>query len=177
MTTSGLAVPALPTRGDPEWCEGTSRDPCSHRQPLLADPVGAGVFLDSELWDQNRTGYPEAWIKLMDSETSAPSALHWSPEQVLPQICGYPEGPGPLASLLPPREGQPDEPVGRQPANVAAQLGSEAAGASEPSLGSCSSGLGLAGLQLPLWMEQCRLSPGTRLPSLRAQNPRGPFFP
>lgn len=37
------------------------------------------VFLDSELWDQNRTGYPEAWIKkLMGSETSAPSALHWS---------------------------------------------------------------------------------------------------
>lgn len=60
---------------------------------------------------------------------------------------------------------------------MAAQLGSEAAGASEPSLGSCSSGLGLAGLQLPLWMEQCRLSPGTRLPSLRAQNPKGPFFP
>lgn len=59
--------------------------------------------------------------------------------------------------------------------NVATQLGSEAAGVSELSLGPCSPGLGLAGLQLPLWMQQCRLSPGTCLPSLRAQN-LGSFF-
>ena len=56
----------------------------------------------------------------------------------------------PLASLPPPREGQPDEPVGRQPANVAAQLGSEAAGASEPSLESCSCHCGWSSAGFPL---------------------------
>lgn len=43
-------------RRDPGRWEGTNTDPRYHPQPLPANPVGAGVFLNSELWNQNRTG-------------------------------------------------------------------------------------------------------------------------
>lgn len=42
-------------RRDPARWEGTNTDPRYHPRPLPANPVGAGVFLNSELWNQNRT--------------------------------------------------------------------------------------------------------------------------
>ena len=71
LPTSGLTIPALPTRRDPGRWEGTNTDPRYHPQPLVDNPVGAGAFVNSELWNQNRTGYPDTGVKRRGPKTSA----------------------------------------------------------------------------------------------------------